>query len=130
MKRLAFILIIGLCSSAYGETVFIGHPIQKITISEHGVIEKGMSGSDADEFRVVIEKIDGSYFWKSRENLELVPQVSGIYTTYVAENGSGYIRVITEWMRQTGDTLPKEERGYYYMEHLIHTMGSITYMGR
>ena len=117
-------------SSVQADQIFVGVPLSKVTISEQGTEEAGVSGLDALKYKVVIEQIGEDFVWATRNNLRLVPVVSGAYTTFIAENGSGYIRVLDEQAREIGDKLPKDQRGYYYMEHLIHRMGSITYLGR
>jgi hypothetical protein len=92
--------------------VFVGTPINKITISESDVIEAGNSGTDAKEYQVVIEEIEGEFYWASRENLKLVPVESGAYITFIATNGSGYIPCPAAWKQ------PLLEIGSFQFRHL------------
>jgi hypothetical protein len=57
---------------------------------------------------------------------------SGIYFTYVAASGAGYVRVLTEEARSMVESLPAAERDrqFLYMEHLTIHFGSITYFGK
>ncbi len=130
MRAIIFCLLFFATPSVQADSFFVGIPLSKITVSEQGIEEAGISGIDALEYKVVIELIGEDFVWATRNNLRLIPVVSGAYTTFIAENGSGYIRVLDEQMREIGDKLPESQRGYYYMEHLIHQMGSITYLGR
>lgn len=115
-----------------GELVFEGYPIKKIEILEQTSASYDIAKSKASEYKVVIEREGEKYYWRSRENLQLVPMYSGAYITYLAVNGSGYVRVLNETMREMYKILPDEEkqRNYLYMEHLVHQLGSITYYGR
>ena len=128
--RLLFILIIGFSGSLIAEsvTVFKGYPAIKI-------IERG-SSRDANEVLVakapdlacVISNIDGKFYWASRENVEVFPMVSGAFTTYLAINGSGYVRVSNLEFRAGLKTAGEGEHDY--VEHLLLGLNSITSYGR
>ena len=127
--RLLFILIIGFSGSLIAEsvTVFKGYPAIKI-------VERG-SSRDANEVLVakaldlacVISNIDGKFYWASRENVEVFPMVSGAFTTYLAINGSGYVRVSNLEFRAGLKTAGEGEHDY--VEHLLLGLNSITYYG-
>lgn len=128
--RLLFLLIIGFSGSLIAEsvTVFKGYPAIKI-------IERG-SSRDANEVLVakapdlacVISNIDGKFYWASRENVEVFPMVSGAFTTYLAVNGSGYVRVSSPEARAGLKNAGEGEHDY--VEHLLLGLNSITYYGR
>lgn len=120
------------CSADARELVFEGLPAKKIEVSEQASATFNLTKKQSDEFKVVIARDGDNYFWVSRGNTQLVPMQSGVYITFVAVNGSGYIRILNNAMREMFKSLPEEEkiRNYLYMEHLIHQMGSITYYGR
>jgi hypothetical protein len=110
------------------EIIFTGIPLIKI------LNENGKEGSPerlpkdrASEYKCSIAKRGDKYFWQSRENVELSRNQSGIYTTFVAKNGSGYIRIIDSKMKKV--LFEKEEQPYDYMEHLITGLSTITYYG-
>ena len=127
--RLLFLFIIGFSGSLIAEsvTVFKGYPAIKI-------IERG-SSRDANEVLVakapdlacVISNIDGKFYWASRENVEVFPMVSGAFTTYLAINGSGYVRVSNLEFRAGLKTAGEGEHDY--VEHLLLGLNSITYYG-
>ena len=72
------------------------------------------------------------YFWESRGNIPLLPHKSGAYITFVAANGSGYVRILNKSMREMWALLldVEKENNYLYVEHLAHRLGSVTYYGR
>lgn len=128
--RLLFLFIIGFSGSLIAEsvTVFKGYPAIKI-------IERG-SSRDANEVLVakapdlacVISNIDGKFYWASRENVEVLPIVSGDFTTYLAINGAGYVRISSPEARAGLKTTGVAE--YDYVEHILWALSSITYYGR
>jgi hypothetical protein len=133
MNKFVAILLLALSGSAFaGELVFEGYPDKRIEITEQTSASYDVPKSKASEYRVVIEREGKNYYWRSRENLQLVRTQSGVYVTYLAANGSGYIRVLNDAMREMYKLLTDEEKqnNYLYMEHLIHRLGSITYYGR
>jgi hypothetical protein len=133
MHRYLTILLLAFSGSALaGEVVFEGYPVKKIEMTEQTTASYDVPKSKASEYRVVIEREGENYYWRSRENLQLVRTQSGVYVTYLAANGSGYIRVLNDAMREMYKLLTDEEKqnNYLYMEHLVHRLGSITYYGR
>lgn len=71
--------------------------------------------------------MDDKFYWATRENVELIPRRSGIYTIFVAVNGSGYIRIIGPEMKKI--IFKKGEIPYDYMEHLLLGLSTISYYG-
>ena len=64
------------------------------------------------------------YRWKTRENKILNLSKSGIFYTFHAFDGSGYVKI--------GDMSAlsqSSEKQYFYMEHLILGLDTITYWG-
>ena len=133
MNKYIAVLLLAFSGSAFaGELVFEGYPIKRIEITEKTSASYDVPSSKASEYKVVIEREGEIYYWRSRNNLQVVPRISGAYVTYLAINGAGYVRVLNEAMREMYKLLPEEERqeSYLYMEHLVHQLGSITYYGR
>lgn len=125
------IFLIGLSAPVLAEsvTVFKGHPA--IKISEGGIertIEE-VPKDKAPNLVCVISKIGGKYYWASRDNLELVSTQSGAFTTFVATNGSGYVRVLKPEMKQAASLAGGPESRYDYVEHLLLGLRSVTYYG-
>ena len=109
--------------------VFSGTPIVKI--SEGGIdrVVDNIKGERAMEFRCVISKVGERYYWLTRENKELVKISSGAYDTFVALNGSGYVRIIPKDMKGAASLLGGTEGKFDYVEHLLLGLRSVTYYG-
>lgn len=64
----------------------------------------------AANVRCVISKIEDRYYWASRENVEMVKIESGAFITFLAVNGSGYVKVIKpEWKKMVSLMYKTEE---------------------
>ena len=59
----------------------------------------------------LISKIGDDYYWASRENKRMVRMESVAFITYVAANGSGYVRVIQPGMKQAAALMGETEAG-------------------
>lgn len=118
-------------SASAGEVVFEGYPVLKIETDGQSAATYVITDSESRPYKVVIEKRGEDYFWSTRKNVQLVPVYSGVYITFVAVNGSGYVRVLNHFMHELYQMIPEEEKlkNYLYTEHLLHQMGSITYYG-
>ncbi len=132
-KILLFLLLTLVCFNAFSsELIFKGTPTKKIEITEASSATFNLTSTQSYEFTVVIEKEGDKYYWRSRNNTELIPIQYGAYVTYMAINGSGYIRIYTDVMQEMYHKLSETEKAnsYLYMEHLVHQLGSITYFGK
>src|SRR4030066_538055 len=131
--------IIGVCllslaivySNAFAEseTIFSGVPMTK---SNEGGISRGsqeLERKDAINLACVISKIEGKYYWATRENKEMNKFESGAFETYVAVDGSGYVRAIRPDMKEVASLMDKTEERYDYVEHLLIGLRSVTYYG-
>jgi hypothetical protein len=131
--------IIGLClislviaySNAFAEseTVFSGVPMTKI--SEGGIsrVSQELDRKDAITPVCVISKTEGKYYWTTRENKEMNRSLSGAFETYIAVDGSGYVRAIRPKMKEAASLMDKTEKKYDYVEHLLIGLRSVTYYG-
>jgi hypothetical protein len=110
------------------EVTFTGIPSIKI-LNENGKNSspEKLPQDKAIEYKCSITKKGDKYYWNTRENVELIPAQSGIYTTYMAINGSGYIRIIDPEAKKA--LFKDEELPYNYMEHLLLGLSTITYYG-
>ena len=79
-----------------------------------------------------ITRVGDDYFWASRGDIPLAVTSSGIYLTYIAVDGSGYIRTVNETARQQFiEQGPENIIGRYtYVEHVSHDLTSTTAYGR
>lgn len=128
---IAWLLLWSLAAPAQAEsrTVFNGRPA--IRVSEGGVerVVADVPRADADNYRCVISQIGEDLYWASRDNVRLVAVESGAYITYVAANGSGYVRVLKPSSKAVASAAGGAEAKYDYVEHLLLGLRSVTYYG-
>ena len=132
MKKLVttlFILTIAATVHGQSTVVFKGLPLVKI--SEGGVsrLPENITRDKAVNFKCIITKISGSYYWASRENVKLLRIDSGAFSTFLAETGSGYIRLLNPDLKDAASLMSETEEKYDYVEHLLIGLRSITYYG-
>jgi hypothetical protein len=111
-------------------TVFRGRP--SVKISEGGVerLPEQFPREKAVTLDCVISQIGDSYYWASRENVELARMESGSFVTYIALNGSGYVRTIKPELKKAASLMGPTEEQFDYVEHLLIGLRSVTYYGR
>ena len=97
--------------------IYYGQPVKKTETVDSKSSDYALSGKDSKSYEVIIEKRGSKFFWKSRNNIEMKKNTSGIYTIYTAENGSGYVK-----MTQGKDSS--------YLEHIHQGLNTITYFGK
>ena len=83
-----------------------------------------------EEVTSVVQKIGDRYLWATRDNTELRRYDHGTFITYVAEDGSGYIRVFDQDMRTMFDGLNELDGVFDYLEHFPLGLTTVTYYGR
>lgn len=127
------LILVALPLYAEEAVIFTGFP--EIKISEGGVsrVPENLTKEKAIHFNCTITKLDDKYYWTSRENIELIPIYSGAFITYLAVNGSGYVRIVNPEMKEVAKALTAAEdpeRIFDYVEHLLLGLRSVTYYGR
>ncbi len=97
-------------------------------ISEGGV--ERTPESLARAVAVNLQCVGDNYYWASRENKEMVKIELGAFATYIALDGSGYVRVILPGMK-AAIALAEGATGekFDYVEHLLVGLRSVTYYG-
>lgn len=113
-------------------TIFEGRPVRKLQSSVDEVLgPQALSADDAFKYQVRIVERQGKYYWASREMKQMARLESGAYITFVAFDGSGYVRIGSPELLGLLDQLPPEERRkeIAYTEHLLIQFASITYFG-
>ena len=117
-------------SSSFAENIFIGMPIVKI--SEAGItrISEKLNKQQADNYQCIIVQEGDKYYWASRQNVELAPLSVGAFTTYIALNGSGLIRIIDKEYKDMASLMSDTEFSYDYIEFLMIGLRTITYYGK
>lgn len=130
MKIVLFILasLVGVPSIAQ-EVILTGTPSKIVEIDQLG------DKTTLSEFLKIDLRItsDGeNYFWASRGNIPLAVTSSGIYITYIAVDGSGYIRTVNDTARERFlEQSPDNVVGRYtYVEHISNDLTSTTVYGR
>ncbi len=136
MKKVALILFFTMIASplfAGEEIVFTGIPYIKISEGGLSRTPEKLNKGKALAYKCTITKMDNKYYWATRENTELVPVGSGAYITFLAINGSGYVRIVKPEMKdivtQMGAVAGDPEEKFDYVEHLLLGLKSITYYG-
>ena len=115
-----------------GDIIFEGYPVIKFETNGIESAEHVLGSSDGMEYKVQITKQGEKFYWATRGNAQLHPVISGVYVTYIAINGAGYVRTYSEQMMRLYNSLPEiqKQTELTYMEHLTHQIGTITYYGR
>lgn len=137
MCNLILGILLSISSNAFSQQViFEGTPVKKIEITEMTSSTTILTEAQGKDYKVKIVKEGENYYWASRGNLQVVPMVSGSYITFMAVNSAGYVRTYTSEALQilvpALKAMPAEDqaKNFFYFEHFVHQMGSITYYGR
>lgn len=126
-----FYLLSSLVFAEDAETVFKGIP--SIKISEGGTdrTPESLKRDSAIPLSCVISKIGNDYFWASRENVKMTKfEGSGAFTTFVAGNGAGYVRIIKPEQKTSASLMSETEKTFDYVEHITIGLRSVTYFGK
>ena len=124
--RLFIVVLIALCSlSGFAdETVFSGTPAIRVTVlAADDPLREELGADKGVEFAVQIVESGGRYYWATRQMKEMRAHESVGYVTYVAEDGSGYVRVSRGFGKGISDG------PYDYLEHLNIGLNTISYLG-
>ena len=115
---------------AQARTVFDGRP--SVKISEGGIerTPEALTVAQAGNLHCIISEIGGQFYWASRGNVLVAVVDSGAFTTYIAANGSGYVRVIKRADKAAAALMSGTEAAFDYVEHLTIGLRTITYFGR
>jgi len=129
IKRLvSFIALLLFASPGLTQTVVLdAKPTVKVESNKDTTKRDLLSKTDQEKYRVRIIKDGTRYLWASRENRELVHQLSGAFHLFVDSRGGGYVKVfdnthLPESMREAGGR-------FQYIEHLPFWLGTPTYWG-
>lgn len=131
MSKLVLVLaLLPLSARAESVTVFKGVPSHKISEGGASRVPETLDRAKASNLTCVISKIGDDYFWASRENTELSRVESGAFITFIALNGSGYVRLIKPEMKEAASLMSETEQKFDYVEHVNIGLRSVTYYGR
>ena len=133
LGTMIFILTVAIASTEVlgqtSPTAFKGRPSLKI--SEGGVerLPEQIASDRAVNLECVISQIGNSFYWASRENAQLKRIDSGGFLTFIAVNGSGYVRVVKREAKAAASLMSPTEARFDYVEHVVLGLRSITYYG-
>ena len=130
-KTLVLVAVLGLATEASAQAVTVFSGVPTVKVSESGVdrsAEKLTRAASADA-GCVISEIAGEYYWATRQNKQMTRHESGAFITFVAVDGSGYVRAIAPGRKKEASLMSPGERQFDYVEHLVLGLGSITYYG-
>ena len=128
MKRNFALLLIAIAPFAFADEsiVFVGIPTSLAVASEEGSERVALEGKDAADKQVVIVKRDGKYYWRSREDKELMYFANGAMHFFIAPM-SGYIKIMdTSSIAALFDEKPPR---YMYFENMSLILTTWTYHG-
>ena len=111
------------------DIIFSGTPVIKISEGGATRVVEDLKGAKAIEAECTVTKIGDKYFWKTRDNVELILVQSGAFATFVATSGAGYIRVILPDRKEAASLMDETEKKYDYVEHMLIGLRSVTYYG-
>lgn len=116
---------------AYAQSamVLIGSPSVKISEGGSYRLPEQLEPSKASNLACVITKVGDEYLWASRENIPLLRLDSGAFLTFIALNGSGYVRVVKKDHKEIVSLMSETEQEFDYVEHLTIGLRSVTYYG-
>ena len=127
---ISMFLLVSVGAHPQPDVILDGLP--QIRISEYGVDREVeiVSPADAEELGCLVQRVGDQYYWVTRENTELHRFENGAFVTFVAGDGSGYIRMIDPAARTAFDGLSRSEGDFDYVEHVLLGLTTITYYGR
>ena len=126
---LALCAISGSLAAQPPVTVFKGRPSVKISEGGTERTPEQIARARASNLECVVSQIGNSYYWASRENTQLTRIDAGAFTTFVAVNGAGYIRIIKPETRGAAALMGDAEARFDYVEHILVGLRSVTYYG-
>ncbi len=138
MGKLILVILMATLPVAAENIVFIGSPEFRLQHSgtSKGRIEKvEFAHNEKMEWACVIVKRMGKYYWRSRENKELIVVQAGEYLTFSPGNGSSdYVKVRIPYtpdpkLEQLSRLEFDPSAHYEYTEHLTIGLTSISYWG-
>ena len=115
--------------SGQATTVFHGTPLLKISEGGTERAPESLSRERAANLGCVISVIGKDHYWASRENKGLVRRENGAFVTFIAVDGSGYVRIVNPRMKSEASSMGPTETEFDYVEHLLIGLRSVTYYG-
>ena len=130
MKCITVLLLLVFAIPSWAEDVFVGIPLARTLLSGEQLQRTLIDKDDQLEFKVIIVKEGDRFFWKTREMKALTRHQSGLFVTYQALDGSGYVTVDLSGGAIGELNVPGSSLDIGYLEHLKFGLNTITYQGR
>lgn len=109
--------------------IFDGRPVMQTAYNGEGSNTALVKDSAARDLHCIISQDGEKFFWTSRENKLLKKVAAGAYVTFMAEDGSGYVRIANPEFAHLLTALDLPGNKFGYVEHLLNGLGAITYHG-
>lgn len=114
---------------AQPQVVFHGRPSIKVSEGALERLPTMLSETTRAPLEIVITEEDGQFFWASRQNTPMGMARGESFTTFVALNGSGYVRIKNGDLTSTGFPITPTEEQFDYVEHIPLGLNSVIYYG-
>ena len=108
--------------------VFIGQPTHKVSEGGFERMPERLNESKSTASICVVVKVKDKYYWKSRENKEMLRIQSGAFVYFVAPS-TGYVKYTKPAMRELTKLMSPTEEKFGYTEHMSIGLRSINYWG-
>ena len=108
---------------AEDKLVFLGMPYSQVKSDMASTNRVELDKNKSEEYKVIITKSNGKYFWKSRKNMELFYVQTGAFDWFFAPT-SGYVKILDR--KKLGEN---DSPQYIFMEHMSLAFGTVTYRG-
>jgi hypothetical protein len=124
----AFVVAALLPGTSLADTVFDAVPTSRVLANAETSQRDLLSPAKQHEYRLIITKVDGKYYWATRGNTLLNYTKSGIFRLFIDPQGGGYIEVSDS--QTQSESLRAGGARFKYKEHLRSgTFGVRTYFG-
>ena len=130
MHKFNFVFVFCCITNFCNAQSFTGIP--SVKVSEGGIERNAekIEQSKALSVACIVKEIDGKFFWETRGNKPLLKTESNAFTTFLAADGSGYIRIIKPSAKDALSVMSNIEKNFDYVEHLTLGLRSVTYYGK
>lgn len=125
----AVLLTLGTAAAAQPVVIFHGRPTLKVSEGGTERLPTMLNEATGAPLEVIITEEDGQFFWASRRNTPMGAARGEAFTTFVALNGSGYVRVKNTNLEATGFPVTPTEQRWDYVEHIPMGLNSVIYYG-
>lgn len=116
-------LLLAVDAAAAETVVFSALPSSRVSSTDTSTKREMLTADKQKEYRLVITKRDGKYYWASRENRELYYTLSGVFHIFIDLRGGGYVKIFDrKLLREAGPN-------FGYLEHNHLWLDTITYWG-